>query len=85
MTYPNEPFPDLARPIRCLRPARRTGGAPPPDVRTPLTFDQVAWIITLARDLIRPGDIVLVKGSHSVGLQHTAMCLAQPDTAFGDR
>ncbi|MDX2530969.1 hypothetical protein [Streptomyces europaeiscabiei] len=37
--------------------------------------------VTLAaHDLIRPGDIVLVKGSHSVGLEHTSVRLAQPDT-----
>lgn len=41
--------------------------------------------LTLARDLVRPGDIVLVKGSHSVGLEHTAERLAQPDTMAGDR
>ncbi|MEK0097730.1 UDP-N-acetylmuramoyl-tripeptide--D-alanyl-D-alanine ligase [Streptomyces sp. A475] len=40
--------------------------------------------LTLTRDLIQAGDIVLVKGSHSVGLEHTAVCLAQPDTATGD-
>ncbi|MGE7386304.1 UDP-N-acetylmuramoyl-tripeptide--D-alanyl-D-alanine ligase [Streptomyces sp. NPDC004126] len=39
--------------------------------------------LTLARDLIEPGDIVLVKGSHSVGLEHTAERLAQPDTVGG--
>ncbi|WP_434600122.1 UDP-N-acetylmuramoyl-tripeptide--D-alanyl-D-alanine ligase [Streptomyces sp. A5-4] len=36
--------------------------------------------LTLARDLIQSGDIVLVKGSHSVELEHTAERLAQPDT-----
>jgi UDP-N-acetylmuramoyl-tripeptide--D-alanyl-D-alanine ligase len=41
--------------------------------------------LALARDLIQPGDIVLVKGSHSVGLEHTAQRLAQPDTTAGDR
>ncbi|MFD7620217.1 UDP-N-acetylmuramoyl-tripeptide--D-alanyl-D-alanine ligase [Streptomyces sp. NPDC059802] len=41
--------------------------------------------LTLARDLIQPGDIVLVKGSHSVGLEHMAVCLAQPDTMAGNR
>ncbi|MBT2511548.1 UDP-N-acetylmuramoyl-tripeptide--D-alanyl-D-alanine ligase [Streptomyces sp. ISL-98] len=41
--------------------------------------------LTLARDLVQPGDIVLVKGSHSVGLEHTAVCLAQPGTVAGDR
>lgn len=41
--------------------------------------------LTLARDLIEPGDIVLVKGSHSVGLERTAVCLAQPATAADDR
>ncbi|MFF0754611.1 UDP-N-acetylmuramoyl-tripeptide--D-alanyl-D-alanine ligase [Streptomyces sp. NPDC004267] len=41
--------------------------------------------LTLTRDLIQPGDIVLVKGSHSVGLEHTAERLAQPDTMAGDR
>ncbi|MFE4687522.1 UDP-N-acetylmuramoyl-tripeptide--D-alanyl-D-alanine ligase [Streptomyces sp. NPDC056721] len=40
--------------------------------------------LTLTRDLIQAGDIVLVKGSHSVELEHTAVCLAQPDTATGD-
>ncbi|MFJ3875864.1 UDP-N-acetylmuramoyl-tripeptide--D-alanyl-D-alanine ligase [Streptomyces sp. NPDC090077] len=39
--------------------------------------------LTLARDLIEPGDMVLVKGSHSVGLEHTAERLAQPDTVGG--
>ncbi|MET9482001.1 UDP-N-acetylmuramoyl-tripeptide--D-alanyl-D-alanine ligase [Streptomyces sp. NPDC006638] len=32
--------------------------------------------LTLARALIRPEDIVLVKGSHSTGLEHTARSLA---------
>lgn len=32
--------------------------------------------LTLARDLIEAGDIVLVKGSHSVELEHTAERLA---------
>ncbi|MFF2524861.1 UDP-N-acetylmuramoyl-tripeptide--D-alanyl-D-alanine ligase [Streptomyces liangshanensis] len=32
--------------------------------------------LTLALDLIRPGDVVLVKGSHSVELEHTAERLA---------
>ncbi|GHE10997.1 glutamate ligase domain-containing protein [Streptomyces alanosinicus] len=41
--------------------------------------------LTVARDLTEPGDIVLVKGSHSVGLEHTAERLAQPDTMAGDR
>ncbi|MEU3733709.1 UDP-N-acetylmuramoyl-tripeptide--D-alanyl-D-alanine ligase [Streptomyces sp. NPDC033538] len=41
--------------------------------------------LALARGLIQPGDVVLVKGSHSVGLEHTAVCLAQPDTLAGDR
>ncbi|MCJ0875247.1 UDP-N-acetylmuramoyl-tripeptide--D-alanyl-D-alanine ligase [Streptomyces sp. AP-93] len=41
--------------------------------------------LTLARDLIEPGDIVLVKGSHSVGLEHTAVRLAQPDAMAGVR
>ncbi|MFL4909466.1 UDP-N-acetylmuramoyl-tripeptide--D-alanyl-D-alanine ligase [Streptomyces sp. MMS24-I2-30] len=41
--------------------------------------------LTLTRDLIQPGDIVLVKGSHSVGLEHTAVRLAQPVTMAGDR
>jgi UDP-N-acetylmuramoyl-tripeptide--D-alanyl-D-alanine ligase len=41
--------------------------------------------LTLAGDLIQPGDIVLVKGSHSVGLEHTAERLARPGTAAGDR
>ncbi|MFI6002074.1 UDP-N-acetylmuramoyl-tripeptide--D-alanyl-D-alanine ligase [Streptomyces sp. NPDC051366] len=41
--------------------------------------------LTLARDLIEPGDVVLVKGSHSVGLEQTAVCLAQPATAADDR
>ncbi|MYV52573.1 UDP-N-acetylmuramoyl-tripeptide--D-alanyl-D-alanine ligase [Streptomyces sp. SID3212] len=36
--------------------------------------------LTLAHDLIRPGDIVLVKGSHSVELEHTAGNLAVADT-----
>ncbi|MFI1185156.1 UDP-N-acetylmuramoyl-tripeptide--D-alanyl-D-alanine ligase [Streptomyces californicus] len=40
--------------------------------------------LTLARDLIEAGDIVLVKGSHSVELEHTALCLAQ-DTASAVR
>ncbi|WP_406202691.1 UDP-N-acetylmuramoyl-tripeptide--D-alanyl-D-alanine ligase [Kitasatospora sp. NBC_01560] len=30
---------------------------------------------------LRPGDVVLVKGSHSVGLEDTAMRLAKPDAA----
>ncbi|MET7826996.1 cyanophycin synthetase [Streptomyces sp. NPDC005386] len=34
--------------------------------------------LALARDLIQPGDIVLVKGSRSVGLEDTAERLAQP-------
>lgn len=44
-----------------------------------------ALTLALARDLIQLGDIVLVKGSHSVGLEHTAARLAQTDTADGDR
>ncbi|WP_432182232.1 UDP-N-acetylmuramoyl-tripeptide--D-alanyl-D-alanine ligase [Streptomyces sp. NBC_00063] len=39
--------------------------------------------LTLARHLIQPGDIVLVKGSHSVELEHTAQRLAWPDMAGG--
>ncbi|MFI5867240.1 UDP-N-acetylmuramoyl-tripeptide--D-alanyl-D-alanine ligase [Streptomyces sp. NPDC051546] len=41
--------------------------------------------LTLARELTEPGDIVLVKGSHSVGLEHTAVRLAQPETMAGVR
>ncbi|MEU3904131.1 hypothetical protein AB0F20_09965 [Streptomyces goshikiensis] len=41
--------------------------------------------LTLAREMLRPGDIVLVKGSHSVGLEHTAERLAQPHTMADDR
>ncbi|MGW3929440.1 UDP-N-acetylmuramoyl-tripeptide--D-alanyl-D-alanine ligase [Streptomyces microflavus] len=41
--------------------------------------------LTLARALIQPGDIVLVKGSHSVELEHTAQRLARPDTVAGER
>ncbi|MFJ1662367.1 UDP-N-acetylmuramoyl-tripeptide--D-alanyl-D-alanine ligase [Streptomyces anthocyanicus] len=41
--------------------------------------------LTLTRDLIQPGDIVLVKGSHSVELEHTAQRLARPDTVAGER
>lgn len=41
--------------------------------------------LTLTRDLIQSGDIVLVKGSHSVELEHTAQRLAQPDMGAGDR
>ncbi|MFD7629524.1 UDP-N-acetylmuramoyl-tripeptide--D-alanyl-D-alanine ligase [Streptomyces sp. NPDC059851] len=41
--------------------------------------------LELARELIEPGDVVLVKGSHSTGLEHTAVRLARPDTAAGDR
>ncbi len=41
--------------------------------------------LILARELIQPGDIVLVKGSHSVGLEHTAERLAQPHTMTDDR
>ncbi|GAA2271855.1 UDP-N-acetylmuramoyl-tripeptide--D-alanyl-D-alanine ligase [Streptomyces atrovirens] len=41
--------------------------------------------LTLAGELIQPGDIVLVKGSHSVGLEHTAERLAQPDPLDDDR
>ncbi|MFD5780431.1 UDP-N-acetylmuramoyl-tripeptide--D-alanyl-D-alanine ligase [Streptomyces sp. NPDC126933] len=40
--------------------------------------------LTLANDLIQPGDIVLVKGSHSVELEHTAKRLAHPDTTADD-
>ncbi|QIQ02606.1 UDP-N-acetylmuramoyl-tripeptide--D-alanyl-D-alanine ligase [Streptomyces liangshanensis] len=36
--------------------------------------------LTLARDLVRPGDVVLVKGSHSVELEHTAERLAEDGT-----
>ncbi|MEU5215956.1 UDP-N-acetylmuramoyl-tripeptide--D-alanyl-D-alanine ligase [Streptomyces sp. NPDC020807] len=35
--------------------------------------------LTLTRGLVRPGDVVLVKGSHSVGLEETAERLAEPD------
>ncbi|CAL9652943.1 UDP-N-acetylmuramoyl-tripeptide--D-alanyl-D-alanine ligase [Streptomyces sp. enrichment culture] len=41
--------------------------------------------LALASELIQPGDLVLVKGSHSVGLEHTAARLAQPDTLAGNR
>ncbi|MFD7314044.1 UDP-N-acetylmuramoyl-tripeptide--D-alanyl-D-alanine ligase [Streptomyces sp. NPDC059883] len=41
--------------------------------------------LTLANDLIQPGDIVLVKGSHSVELEHTAKRLVHPGTMAGDR
>lgn len=41
--------------------------------------------LALVNDLIQPGDIVLVKGSHSVGLEHTAVCLTQPDTMASSR
>ncbi|MEU9108092.1 hypothetical protein AB0D54_27905 [Streptomyces xanthophaeus] len=41
--------------------------------------------LTLARDLIEAGDIVLVKGSHSVELEHTAERLAQPGPVAGSR
>ncbi|MCX4399944.1 UDP-N-acetylmuramoyl-tripeptide--D-alanyl-D-alanine ligase (plasmid) [Streptomyces sp. NBC_00053] len=41
--------------------------------------------LTLAGDLIEAGDIVLVKGSHSVELEHTAERLAQPGPVTGDR
>ena len=41
--------------------------------------------LTLANDLIQPGDIVLVKGSHSVEQEHTAERLAHPGTGAGDR
>ncbi|MFJ1954535.1 UDP-N-acetylmuramoyl-tripeptide--D-alanyl-D-alanine ligase [Streptomyces microflavus] len=40
--------------------------------------------LTLASDLIHPGDIVLVKGSHSVELEHTAQRLARPGTVAGE-
>ncbi|MFJ3905674.1 UDP-N-acetylmuramoyl-tripeptide--D-alanyl-D-alanine ligase [Streptomyces sp. NPDC090025] len=36
--------------------------------------------LAVLRGLIRPGDVVLVKGSHSVGLEETAERLAEPDT-----
>lgn len=39
--------------------------------------------LALARDLIQPGDIVLVKGSHSIALEHTAQRLARPGTVAG--
>lgn len=41
--------------------------------------------LALARDLIQPGDIVLVKGSHSIALEHTAQRLARPGTVAGGR
>ncbi|MER6144692.1 UDP-N-acetylmuramoyl-tripeptide--D-alanyl-D-alanine ligase [Streptomyces sparsogenes] len=41
--------------------------------------------LALVNDLIQPGDIVLVKGSHSVRLEHTAVCLTQPDTVASSR
>ncbi|MFD7556418.1 UDP-N-acetylmuramoyl-tripeptide--D-alanyl-D-alanine ligase [Streptomyces sp. NPDC059835] len=36
--------------------------------------------LEVVRGLVRPGDVVLVKGSHSVGLEATAERLAEPDT-----
>ncbi|MEU8542992.1 hypothetical protein AB0C52_23905 [Streptomyces sp. NPDC048717] len=39
--------------------------------------------LALTRGLIQPGDIVLVKGSHSVGLERTAERLALPDATDG--
>ncbi|WP_328582645.1 UDP-N-acetylmuramoyl-tripeptide--D-alanyl-D-alanine ligase [Streptomyces sp. NBC_00370] len=41
--------------------------------------------LTLASDLIQPGDIVLVKGSHSVELEHTAERLAHAGTVTHER
>ncbi|MFF7094532.1 glutamate ligase domain-containing protein [Streptomyces rubradiris] len=41
--------------------------------------------LALARETIQPRDNVLIKGSHSVGLEHTAERLAEPDTMHGDR
>ncbi|MEU2437397.1 hypothetical protein ABZ595_14520 [Streptomyces rubradiris] len=41
--------------------------------------------LALARETIQPRDSVLIKGSHSVGLKHTAERLAEPDTMHGDR
>jgi UDP-N-acetylmuramoyl-tripeptide--D-alanyl-D-alanine ligase len=41
--------------------------------------------LTLAREMIQPGDIVLVKGSHSLGLEHIAERLTQPHTMADDR
>ncbi|WP_078856374.1 UDP-N-acetylmuramoyl-tripeptide--D-alanyl-D-alanine ligase [Streptomyces sp. NBRC 109706] len=41
--------------------------------------------LTLARELLRPGDVILVKSSHSVGLEHVAVCLAQPDPVSDTR
>ncbi|GGR58116.1 hypothetical protein JHN54_31615 [Streptomyces sp. MBT70] len=41
--------------------------------------------LSLARETIQPEDIVLVKGSHSVGPEHTAERLAQRDTMNDDR
>jgi UDP-N-acetylmuramoyl-tripeptide--D-alanyl-D-alanine ligase len=38
-----------------------------------------------ARETLQPRDIVLVKGSHDVGLEHTAERLAEPDTMNDDR
>ncbi|MEW2051719.1 UDP-N-acetylmuramoyl-tripeptide--D-alanyl-D-alanine ligase [Streptomyces sp. NPDC005476] len=40
--------------------------------------------LALACEVIQPGDIVLVKGSHSVRLERTAERLAQPDTMNDD-
>ncbi|CAL9279788.1 UDP-N-acetylmuramoyl-tripeptide--D-alanyl-D-alanine ligase [Streptomyces sp. enrichment culture] len=44
-----------------------------------------ARALALARETIQPRDIVLVKGSHIVGLEHTAERLAEPDTMTDDR
>ncbi|WP_062214455.1 hypothetical protein [Streptomyces sp. NBRC 109706] len=41
--------------------------------------------LTVARELLRPGGVVLVKSSHSVGLEHVAVCLAQPDPVSDGR
>jgi UDP-N-acetylmuramoyl-tripeptide--D-alanyl-D-alanine ligase len=35
--------------------------------------------LAAARGALQPGDLCLVKGSHAVGLEHTAMLLARPD------
>ncbi|MBT2539779.1 UDP-N-acetylmuramoyl-tripeptide--D-alanyl-D-alanine ligase [Streptomyces sp. ISL-44] len=51
-----------------------------PELRVLRAGDRDA-ALPLLQEEVRPGDVVLVKGSHSVGLERTAALLVQPDAA----